>query len=165
MDAVTLKKETEVARFESNISTEHEYTDRFVGTVDALSIDSSIGTLLKSQLVGCGRVDLVSIFLKVNASDAKQKFKFGLTEAGSSASVTHAAGKLNGWTYISNSMNFGTDMVKNILPEDSISRQIQPKSADLPDLRIMITRDAGMVVVMEILVKVRGVRTKYISLN
>jgi len=160
-------KLTATAPLEPNISTTHVYTDIIhisFGDV-ARKFQDTIEQLVSSQLMGCGRVDLVELQCKAVTTKAGQTVKIGFCENGSSASINQVALKPNGLYHVSNAYNVGTEIVRSLIPEDTLSLQIRPVSAILPTTKLMVEKSDGAILNIEVRLIVRGMRTKYIDLN
>lgn len=157
---------TSAAPHEGNISTSHVYTDYFVINASGkTSITSEISTLISDKLEGCGRVDLVSMSVKIMPTADKQSFYIGTCSTSNSATAKTLAGSKAGFGRVSNAFNVGTEMLFDLVPMDTLSRQIRPCSAMLPMMQIKMekTKELPMWITLEVLV--HGVRTHYIDLN
>jgi hypothetical protein len=150
---------TSAAPLETNISVDHQETDIIV--LDGDYCDHPLDVILAPYLEGCGRVDLLKIEAKIVTTDARQKVMMGFAATGSSISVAQAAGKLSGLLFVSNAKTQGDEVTKVLVPEDTLSRQIRPNSADLPMLKLMVDVNPEVMLFLHIYIKVRGVRVRY----
>jgi len=160
-------KITPPAQLEPDISREHAYTDVVYVTMGSKKTEFSgtIASIIPDMLVGCGRVDLVSISCKIVCDTASQVFKMGCCEVGASRSATEVALKANGLYHVANNMTIGTEILRTLIPEDTLSKQIQPVSSFLPTTKLIINKTEGVVCSLEIRLIVHGIRTRYFSLN
>jgi hypothetical protein len=147
---------TPPAPHESNISREHEYTD--VIMLSGVVCDTPLDKLLAPYLPGAGRVDLVKISVKFNATAEKQAFYFGFSSVLSVLTAKQASGKPSGVRFMSNNFTVGNEFVHTLIPEDTLSRQIRPNSADLPMINFLVSADKDALVTIHFYVKVHGIR-------
>lgn len=150
---------TAQARLESNISVEHDYTD--VVVLSGASVSSPLDHILSEYLSGCGRVDLVKIEVKVLATATKQKFYFGFSSTSSNLTAKEAARKMSGKMFCSNDFTVGDEIVFSLIPEDTLSRQIRPNSADLPMINFLMEAPEEAEVGVHFFLKVRGIRQHF----
>lgn len=152
---------TGAAPVEGGVSTSHDYTDIIVWS--GYKLDQALDALLSSKLEGCGKVDLVKIEVKIITSAEKQHVYMGFASTGSSIPVKMAAGKLSGLFFRSNAKTVGDEITKVLVPEDTLSRQIRPNSANLPMLKFMVDVTEGVDVFVHFYVKVSGMRVHYLN--
>lgn len=152
------------APLENSVATGHLWTD-IVQYAVKTDVNSSIKLLSKNHLQGCGKVDLIKVILTCVGTDDKASVKAGLVSVGSPATFDHIGMSSDGISYVSNPTTKGIRHEFTLVPPDFISRQIQPTSADLPEMKIMIERTATMNVSLMLYFKVTGVRIKYETLN
>lgn len=151
------------APLESGVSVKHEYTD--VINVSGNEYDGALSIYLSDLFEGCGRVDLLHMDVYVLACDKAQACYASIVSVNSSATVEQAAMFGNGFAYISNSFEVGIKHKVTLVPPDTLSRQIQPPSSDLPMLKFMLTADPKMRVNVEFFVKVHGARFRTKTLS
>lgn len=160
----TAESFTSPARSEPSISPSHDFTDVIVVT-GISKFEGALDELFSSFLNGCGMVSLHSVTLKVITSAAGQKVQAGFSSATSNTTIDVVSGKLNGFFHRSNNMNVGNQIVAELIPEDTLSRQIRPCSSLLPMLRFHIAVTDGADVFVHFKVKVHGIRYHQHSLN
>lgn len=154
------------ASLESNISKEHEYTHYFlVSFGDKTGFDGNIWKMVMNELPHVGRVDLVKLDAKIVTSASAQKVMIGFSSMTSTSTAEALCGKKNGFKHISTSYNAGSEIFVELNPEDTLSRQLQPQSADLPTLRLVVSKSAGADLWIGVYLKVRGIVSAVISLN
>lgn len=157
---------TSSAPIEGNISTEHAWTDVVMLDVTSSSkFDKAVADCVADFLVGAGRVDLVKIELKCVPSQTKQSIQIGLSEVGNTQSALVLSMKANGFYFVSNDRTVGTEQLRTLVPEDTISKQLRPQSSMLPSLRIACTKTQDMPTTLTFYLKVHGMRMRYGSLN
>jgi len=158
-DSISNAVLTSPATHESNISSEHEYTD--VISLRGTVCDQPLDKLLGPWLPGVGRADLVKITVKITTTAAKQKVYIGFASVNSSMTAVTASGKLSGLRFVSNERNAGDEIVKTLIPEDTLSRQIRPNSAMLTMMQFLVHCDDEVLLDVHFFVKVHGMRQQY----
>jgi len=155
------------APYDPSIATQHEFTDViYVAFADKkLQFDDTVVNLCSAHLAGCGKVDLVDITISGVCTAADQTLAVGITSTVSGMTITQVALKSNGYYHVSNDYTRGIPFRHTLVPEDTVSRQIQPVSAMLPTMKLMVLRSEGVVLTLEIKLKVSGMRQKTITLN
>jgi len=154
------------ARLEPNISVEHPFSHEFnFNIAGKYTYSGSIMELVQSWLAGCGKVDLVSLELKFKMLEEKQTMQIGFCDLNSSLTIDQVAMKLNGVDITSNARTVGDEYVKNLIPEDTLSRQLQPISSMLLATKIMIAKDEKVRANLIIRLKVHGVIRVYATLK
>lgn len=155
---------TSSAPLESNISKGHPYTDLALidlGTLreGCMSLDS----LLKTFMVGCGRVDLFEISFKAVCGSEQETIKLGIKEAGGQMPIEFVCMKANGFIHTSNPKNYGQEITGVLTPEDTLSRMIRPQSADLPMMNLVWSLSEDVRCMLYIKFIVRGMRIHQLS--
>lgn len=98
---------------------------------------------VEGHLKGAGNVVLVDIEVDFNAPTSG--LEMGCVLIGSNNDLPR-----NGWTLwggyfeVSNAYNAGTTRKVNLIPNDLMSKQIQPKPADAPSPKIMVYASKGV---------------------
>jgi len=158
---------TSQAPLESNISREHEYTDliHLMLADTRRTIDASIVSLMGDFLSGCGRVDLMHLDIIYKCSAADQFISVGMSSTTQSLTVQQAAFKGNGVSFTATNLTMGVRHSIRLIPEDNLSRQIQPVSSDLPSMKLLLECSKGVEVQIVLAVKVRGIRMHFNVLN
>jgi hypothetical protein len=159
-DSVTTSHSlTAPARHESSLAREHEFTDCIIllGNV----CNDTLDNLLSPYLEGCGRVDLVRLEVKIVTTASGQKVQVGVDTAGSTRSIDQVCRKVNGIYFISNTKNVGQEVVRPIKPEDNLSLQIRPNSADFPMLKLLCKADTDVDISFHFFIKVHGMRVRF----
>jgi hypothetical protein len=157
--------DTSAAPLPLSTGTDHLYTDELVYTVDVNKINMSYADLLGDHLQGCGRVDLVSISIEGIHSKAGDFIYAGFCAKGTSATIRHVSAVKNGLRNIANNMTVGQEVFRDMIPQDILSRQIQPTPADLPVAAFMLEKSEGCSATLIIRINVHGIRTRYKSLK
>jgi hypothetical protein len=155
---------TQSAPHEPDISTEHEYTDVLYMLLPD-SFDNSVLSMIGSMLPGCGRIDLVSLAVTYTCTAEKQEVMAGIKASGASATAEQLAFKDNGIYHVSNGFNFGVKSTFEVVPEDTLSVQIQPVSSMLPTPHFVFKKSRGVKASVILRLKVHGIRIQYGSLN
>jgi len=91
--------------------------------------------------------------------------QIGFCDLNSSLTIDQVAMKLNGVDITSNARTVGDEYVKNLIPEDTLSRQLQPISSMLLATKIMIAKDEKVRANLIIRLKVHGVIRVYATLK
>lgn len=165
-EIVSVGSVTASAPHEPNISTEHPFNIVvYIDAGDCTSWSGSIVDLVAPQIEGCGRVDLHSIAVSALGTAASQEIYVGVSDIGSSAPIKALAAKSNGLMYKTTSYNFGSNVQKVIIPEDTISKQIRPPSSFLPMLKLSFSKSKDLFLQLEIRLIVHGLRQHYVSLK
>lgn len=137
---------TAPAPVEGGVGRSHPYNIRVSYLLEKASGSESILVLLTDVLKGAGRVDLVKLEVSYFPSVTAQSLTFAVTSTTSGASLSQLSGDENSVHFTSNSFTAGIKNVTSIVPPDTISRQIQPNSADLPAMQILWDRSKDMTV-------------------
>jgi hypothetical protein len=156
---------TAPAPHESNISREHDYNLIVHVHIGKEKMQVNINTLLSSYLSGCGRVDLQRITAKYMIFSKGETVAFGFSEAGGSESVEMYAMKASGHIFTSGELASGVSTMVELIPEDTLSRQIQPVSSQLPAMRLHVERSSNVKLQMAFYIKIHGIRQVYSSLK
>lgn len=147
-----------------NTATEHEFTDIIIVNMGMKTkLEFSYAEALGALLEGCGVVDLVSLHVTAFTSAAKDYFAYGITEVGGSQSISSLVGKTNGFKFTANTFNAGCQTVRELVPEDTLSRRIKPPPADMPVAKILVEKNDVTELVFTFKIKVHGMRTRYAS--
>jgi hypothetical protein len=159
-------KETEVvtssAPLEPTISTQHNYTDMlYLDMENGTLFNDAVASVVTSRVQHTGRIDLVKLSVVYIATASGQTLRAGICNTGQNLSAEAVSMKPNGISFVSNNMTMGVKHTGDIVPEDTISRQLFPVSSFLPSARFIISKDAGMRATVIIQVKVEGVRQYY----
>jgi len=150
---------TPSAPLETNISKEHEYTD--VVILQGTSCSKPLDAILKDYMPGVGRADLVKIEVKIVTTASAQKVCIGFANVNSSLTAEQAAMKMSGLYFVSNSYSAGNEITRVLIPEDTLSRQIRPNSADLMMMNFLLSATDGVKIAVHFFIKVHGMRTQY----
>lgn len=161
-----VEKLTAPAPTESNIAREHEYTDLIHLICDdkAVKYSDSVASLVSPYLENCGRYDLVSI-TAVYVCPVDKGLQMGFCSTGQSLTAKQVGMKRNGLYHVGSAANAGTRHVVTLVPEDTLSTQLQPVSAQLPSVKLILSKDISVALSLEIAVKVHGIRQRYGNLN
>jgi len=151
--------------YEPNISTDHVWTDVIYVELKGDKKDQTVASYVSDMLLGCGNVALVKMQVTSVPMKDNSFFKMGFHDAGSNPSINQVALKPNGIFRTANAMTRGIRGMDEVQPEDTMSRQIRPISSMLPELKVMYEKDADTVVTMAFFLNVRGMRTRYVTLN
>jgi len=155
---------TTAASLESKISTEHVYSDVVrVSMGEKESWSGDVNEAIADALRGCGAVDLIKVQCIIMTPEEGSSVSIGFCEAGSSESVETLSMKENGYNFVATAYNKGTRQVVELVPEDTLSRQIRPISSDLPMLCMKISKSKKTKVSVAFYIKVRGIRSRYLS--
>jgi len=162
--------ETEVftspAPLESSVASTQPYThvSHFViGT--AVSFSWTLAGMLKDDISGYGNVDLHSIVIDYEMPTEGLKILGGFCHAGTSLTVNQVAFKPNGLHRTSNARTAGEPYTAIMVPESTMSRQIQPVSSDLPMIKFMMEWSKGVCGQIHIFYKVHDHCQKFHTLN
>jgi len=134
-------------------------------TKKSVTFSDTLSVMCRNELEGCGNVDLIKLEVHFKSTDVNQSLRAGVLSSMQSISDTQLAQKSNSISYTSNMVNTGVRHIQSIIPEDTLSRQIQPVSSHLPTLKFMLYADAGVEVGVNVYLKVHGVIQKWRVLN
>jgi len=155
---------TSPAPHEPDISSIHEYSHILMLTLPT-EYKGTLGNIVSNHITGAGRIDLVSCAISFTTNDAKQSVKAGFRSNGSRATIDQVATKRSGLCFTTNAHNYGPKVIHELVPEDTMSRQLQPVSSFLPTIDFMFTRSQEVVATLELKVKVHGFVYVYGALN
>lgn len=156
---------TAPAPFEANVARSHPFThiiylelkkDEFSGTLD---------NMLANYLTGCGNVQLVKLSVVFQPPSEGVSIAAGVCEAGANVSIDLMAMKGNGILFTSALPTVGRKFTEELVPEDTLSKQIRPISSDLPMIKVCVRKDTKMKAMLEVRLKVNGMIQLYGSLN
>jgi hypothetical protein len=153
---VTTSSITSPAKLESNISVDHVYTD--VIMLKMKSCDAPLDAILAPYLPGVGNANLVKLSYKIVTTAAKQKIRIGFCSTVSPLTADLAAMKESGLYFVSNEKTVGDEVVGVLIPEDTLSRQIRPNSAQLVMMKLLVDVPEAASVMLFFYVKVNGMR-------
>lgn len=143
----------------------HASTDilslRLRPTDNKISIKKSLSEIMGEHILNCGNVSVDKIVLKCRAREEGDWLNFGCAEVGSSLTASAAAMKENGHSISFYAANRGKEEYLTLIPEDSLSRQVKPISADLPMMKIYISCSPTMIAALHIHYTVHGLRYRY----
>jgi len=156
---------TAPAPIEPNISREHEFNRMLTISVHVNKWADSVEKLCGKNLQGCGRVDFVSMQVKMIPLKDGAWAKFGVCEVGSSYTTDDVAMKPNGEYFVANPWNTGNSKLVNVMPEDTLSRQMRPISALLPTMKFLLEKSDDMKMTIVLKLQVHGLVHTLISLK
>lgn len=158
---------TASAPIEGNISTEHVYTDILYCTLPAAvrTYSGLVSAFVMPHLNVVGNVDLVSLTFGYNFTAGSQFVKAGLYAAGSNASLEQVAAKPNGISTFSNTLTCGPRVWVEMVPEDTLSKQLYPQSSLLPMMGLKFEVSKEVMVSIVVKIKVNGMRQQFVTLK
>jgi hypothetical protein len=145
------------------ITREEPFTEQIEYTIQCspgknISIKRPLAVLLGDELYGMGKVDVHSITLIYQCTAAGQYVNFGLANANSNLTATQVAMSLNGHSFTSNAMNYGSQTTVELMVPDVLTRQIQPASSHLPTFKLYLSAHARVKLVLVFRLKRYGPR-------
>lgn len=132
---------------------------------DLLTLDTTMAALFATVLEGVGRVEVDSIHLRYSASQAGLTICAGLVNARSNATAKQVGMTRGNISTTSNAMNTGVLHERELSIPGCFSRQIQPTSSLLPDFKFVLSRDAGLRVHVEFVLRIYGERMQNLMLS
>jgi len=158
----TTQSVTTQAPLESSIATSHQVTD-IVHRVytKKVTIGEAVLRFVIDSLPGCGRINLVKIVAVFVCPAEDLCVKIGVCSTGQSLTATQAAMKENGVYFVSSVPTRGVRHVTTIIPEDTLSRQLQPTSSQLPTTKLLIEISEGVVLSLQFHIQVEGMRQHF----
>jgi hypothetical protein len=151
--------DTPAAPLERGIGSSFEYTDLVqLDCSGKNEFDGPLEDLVSHRLEGTGKVDLIKIVVKYQATDSGARIYLGTSAVGSSAQAKSLAMNGSGHAHSANAFNSGSEHIFDLVPLANVSRQIRPASTNLPMLRLVYEKTAYMNLSIHIYMKVEGVR-------
>jgi hypothetical protein len=156
---------TSQAPLPRSTGTEHAYNLLIHIMVKKDNIAEDIAVLLKDHMKGCGRVDLVEINCNYNLYQKGDRISIGFSEVGGSEDAMMYSMKASGHRMVAGENVLGTSTTLKLVPEDTLSRQLQPPPADLPMMKLHLAKKGTLDCMLIFKLKVHGVRAFYQTLN
>lgn len=124
---------------------------------DKLPLSHTLASLLEEEvLLGCGRVEIANIHVLYTATRSGLTIMAGLVNARSNATMAQIAMTRGNFAVTSNAMNAGVMHVHDLSIPGIFSRQIQPTSSLLPDFKLCVKHDPGIMAQLELELNVYG---------
>lgn len=143
----------------------HLYTDIVnINFGSNTQYSGNIESLLSDKLQGCASVHLVKIEAIFQATAQDQEILMGMCDAGSGLTIDQIAFKPNAIAHMANARNVGERHTIELVPEDTLAKQIRPIASNLPMIKIMIKKDKSMRLSLVIYLRVDGMRQYHIAL-
>lgn len=127
------------------------------------SYEADIADWLVKELKGCGKVDLIRVTIKYAFTKASDSIQAGICSALAAYTVEEMAGTDTGFYSGANTMNIGHQVTEELVVPDTISRQIQPPSAQAPGLRLGFSAGGGTKVWLTFYLKHHGPIRKHLT--
>lgn len=150
------------AKAEENIVPEMPWNKVFFFTLKAtptttsFTIAQTMNELLKDDLAGLSKLDLVKLCVRYKMTAEDQTISAGVWNSGATIDAMTAAGMPGGFSVTSNKYSYGKLETVEIIPPGIYSRQIQPTSSHLPNFKFYLEANKNMMVWIHVYLKFHG---------
>lgn len=122
---------------------------------DKTTLSGSLDSILAEKLQGMSNVQLDDITVIYKPSAVGHKIAFGTTQLSDNIPASLAGMLKNGHSYEANQYNMAR-MIVNLVPNDSVSKQIKPCSSVYPMMKFVMSKSAEMDCLIQFTFHVHG---------
>jgi hypothetical protein len=122
-------------------------------------MNTTMRKMFEKQLIGCGRVEVKSIYITYLACKSGLSVAASVVNAISTEDCSVLGMERGNFMVVSNALNTGIQQRHDLEIPGWVSRQIQPVSSLLPDFRLSVAADRGMKLHVEVVLEVFGMMT------